>query len=375
MASQKREYFGNRPKFKMQRVEPGNSNRFHLLSNDEEEETRIVKEKIPPIVVDSCHSFSQVWQILGEEYLFKRMSVGTKVICKTLILYEAALKKLSELKYSFYTHKVKDAKYFKLVLFGLPRTDPELLKEEFAKIHNIRPVSLKEIVTKKTTDDDAIYLAEFNKQEVPKSEVIKIKYFSNIAVYWRRPLKGNKGPTQCAKCSMYGHGANNCNRVSVCAVCAGNHDQTECSLAKNAQEGRIVYKCYNCSKKNLRNVNHRSDDPKCPCRKDYLEMRFRITSRSRSNFNRPRNNYVYDDAEFHQLSSQQQQNDRRESTSQNRRLYSEVSQSRPRVSNNDDDISNERLLEIFFNAVDALEKCRNKFDKLRVLGMMLKQAI
>lgn len=37
-----------------------------------------------------------------------------------------------------------------------------------------------------------------------------------------------------------------------------------------------------------------------------------------------------------------------------------------------DDISNERLLEIFFNAVDLLKRCQHKFDKIRVLGMMLK---
>ena len=44
-------------------------------------------------------------------------------------------------------------------------------------------------------------------------------------------------------------------------------------------------------------------------------------------------------------------------------------------STDDDGLSNEKLLEIFFNAIDELEKCRSKYDKLRVLGNMLKHVI
>ena len=40
----------------------------------------------------------------------------------------------------------------------------------------------------------------------------------------------------------------------------------------------------------------------------------------------------------------------------------------------DDDISNERIIEIYFEALDALQKCKNKFDKMRVLAMMLKMS-
>ena len=44
---------------------------------------------------------------------------------------------------------------------------------------------------------------------------MKIRFFWNKAFYWRKPLRGNKGPTQCPKCTVYGHGAKNCNRVVV----------------------------------------------------------------------------------------------------------------------------------------------------------------
>lgn len=44
-------------------------------------------------------------------------------------------------------------------------------------------------------------------------------------------------------------------------------------------------------------------------------------------------------------------------------------------SNTENDISNEQILQIYFDAIDALQKCKNKFDKMRVLGMMLKQVL
>lgn len=139
---------------------------------------------------------------------------------------------------------------------------------------------MKEINTTRSSADDAIYMLEFDRNQVSKKEIRKIRYIFGISIKWRNPIKGNKGPTFCKKCSMYGHGSKNCHRSAVCSVCAGNHDSSVCTLNKTQHEGPVVYKCFNCSKKNLKNVNHKADDPKCPCRQEYLEMRRRITSRS-----------------------------------------------------------------------------------------------
>ena len=204
---------------------------------------------------------------------------------------------------------------------------------------------------------------------------MKLKYFSNVSVYWRRPLKGNKGPTQCSKCAMYGHGASNCNRVVICSACAGNHKLSKCTLNNSGNVGTIIYKCYNCLKKNLRNVNHRADDPKCPSRQEYLDIRHRLTSKTRTTKMRP--NVSFFDANEHDFP----QLPRRDSLGNTRnphthgKLFSEVAKDKCYDNNNNDDISNEKLMEIFFDAVDALQRCQNKYDKLRVLGMMLKHAI
>lgn len=381
-AQKRRKQWGNNPKFKVPRSADGpfstSYNKFHLLS-DEEEEDISPKEKVPPIIVDNTHSFTTVFGLIGENYMFKRMSIGTKILSTSVKLYEDAIKVLKERHFSFYTHQIRNAKRFKMVLFGLPRFDTKVLTDEFVKTHNIHPVSVKEINTKRSNEDDTLYLVEFDRDHVSKREVLKIRYFCNIAVYWRRPLKGNKGPTQCTKCSMYGHGASHCNRVDVCAACAGNHNSEICPLSKSSKDVSVVYKCHNCTKKNMKNVNHRADDPKCPCRQEYLKIRQRVTFNSRAvtttgkvaNFNAV-------DASFPPLSGQKHQATKQpDSRHQRRSLYSEVAKSKNVVEDDDDDddISNEKLLEIFFDAVDALQKCQNKYDKLRVLGMMLKHAI
>ena len=103
------------------------ANRFQYLDNDTDgisdykEEIKNPNEKIPPIVVDLSTSFSTVHQLMGSQYKFQRMSIGTKVISSSLSLYEDALKLLKISGVKFYTHQLKDHKKFKLVLFGLPQ--------------------------------------------------------------------------------------------------------------------------------------------------------------------------------------------------------------------------------------------------------------
>lgn len=325
--------------------------------------------------MDTTHSFSSVMTLIGNKYTFKRMSIGTKIMSESIALYGEALNVLKIHKFLFYTHEVKDSKNFKMVLFGLPKLDTKTINEEFRNSHNIQPVSVKEIETKRSNPDDALYLIEFDRQHISKREVMKIKYFYSISVYWRKPHKGNRGPTQCTKCSMFGHGARNCKRVSVCPACAGNHDYSVCTLNKISHDGSVIYKCYNCAMKNLRNVNHRADDPRCPCRQDYLEIRKRITTKNR-NYHGKINfaGYESDDDDFPQLSNKEHVNKTYDHRSHTQKLYSDIAKSN-NDNNRNDDISNERLLEIFFDAIDALQRCQNKFDKLRVLGMILKNAI
>lgn len=422
-------FVGNNPRYKCPKtsVLSGTTNRFKALeaddmdtSDDEEVEVPSPREKFPPIVVDESTSFTTIFRIMGSQYKFQKMSIGTKIISSSLVLYEEAVKKLTQVGFKFYTHQLKNHKMFKLVLFGLPKLEIKKIVDEFKESHNIVPASVKEISTKRSNIDDAIYMLEFDRQQVSKKEIRKIRYFYGIVVKWRNPIKSNKGPTQCTKCTMFGHGSRNCHRNDVCAACAGNHDLSVCTLSKTQHEGPVVYKCFNCTKKKLSNVNHKADDPKCPCRQDYLEMRSRITSGATLQKG-PRNHYEYyvdpeDFPQFVRNSSGMSKTHARSAvdiaagiskphvrtgtnatagasisyvrtadrptagasgirSADNRKtLYSDITSQNNQFGESDD-LSNDKLLDIYFEAIDALQQCRNKYDKLRVLGMMLRHAL
>ena len=64
----------------------------------------------------------------------------------------------------FFTHPIKDNKSFKLMLFCLPQ------------------ISL-EITTTHSNPDDALHMIEFNRRQITKREIIKIKYVYGIVVH------------------------------------------------------------------------------------------------------------------------------------------------------------------------------------------------
>ena len=243
----------------------------------------IIPIPIPPIVVDGEHSFNKIIELLGKKCKYKRMSIGTKIIPNTLEDYKEIVNTLKSKNLAFFTHPVKDNQKFKLVLYGLPQISVKMINEEFKTMFNIEPLSTKEIQTPRPNANDALYMLEFNKNEISKREIRKIKYLCGIVVQWRNTLHNKKGPTQCSKCTMYGHGAANCFRKEACLGCGGPHDYSICPLDKVPSNGPVIYKCFNCIKKNRKHVNHRADDPRCPLRKEYINIRHRITNRNAPN--------------------------------------------------------------------------------------------
>ena len=383
MSPKRKKSWGNCPKYKVSKTVT--NNRFQIFSDSEDEDTSTVKNdaakdnisKIPPIIVDSIHNFTTVFKLMGESCKYKRMSIGTKIIANSMLEYKSIIEKLKSDNMKFFTHPIKDNKSFKLMLFGLPQLSVDTIKDEFKKTYNIELVNIKEINTSRSNLDDALYMFEFNRDQVTKKEIFKIKYVYGIVVHWRNPLRRSRGPTQCSKCAMYGHGSSNCFRSAVCISCGGNHDYSSCQLNKLPTKGPVINKCYNCIKRNLKNVNHRADDPQCPARKEYLEIRRRVTTK-----NQPKNLKTQNHMEI-VSSNEELYNARREvprtfsknsGKNTNNFTYAEIARS-SQMAPADDGLSNEKLLEIYFEAIDALEKCQTKYDKLRVLGNMLRHVI
>lgn len=385
MSPKRRKLWDRGPRLKAPKsIAKTDSNRFQVLSDMEDdnssiEENENVEEsvKVPPIIVDIVHSFTEIIKLLGSTCKYKRMSIGTKVMPNTLPDYNETIKNFKSNDIKFFTHPVKDGKSFKLMLFGLPQLDIKTIVEEFQNAFNIIPTKVIEVKTNRSNPDDALYMLEFDKSQVSKREVIKIRYFYGIVVHWRNPRRNAKGPTQCTKCTMFGHGSSNCFRKSACLGCGGPHDYSTCQLNKTNHDGPVIYKCFNCMKNKLKNINHRADDVNCPSRHEYLEIRQRVTRNQKSfrgNQNTDQDPFIWDE-DFPQLHNS---TDELPSCSKAQINYSKhfnPSKTNINQSRDKDDLSNDKLLEIFFSAIDALEKCKTKFDKMRVLGMMLKHVI
>lgn len=383
MNQKRKRFWGNNPKYKQPKLTGAtSSNRFQAFSDlDDSDAISLESEefaepiiKVPPIVIDNCHNFNAIIQLLGQKCKYKRMSIGTKIMPNTMSDFDDINKILISKDFKFFTHPVKDNRKFKLMLFGLPQVSINTIKEEFQLKHNIEPVSIKEIKTARTNSDDALYMLEFNRSQISKREVRKIKYFCHIVVQWRNPLNSKKGPTQCSKCTMFGHGAANCHRKSACLGCGGDHDYSVCTLDKAPTNGPVIYKCHNCIQKNRKNVNHRADDLRCPYRKEYLEIRQKVTSKHKPpnlrRYSLPETDFSEDEPDMPTTSN----NISRNYFNTKKISYATMAKSRPQTEDNDD-LSNEKILEIYFEALDALQKCKNKYDKMRVLGMMLKYVI
>ena len=216
------------------------SNRFAGLDDEEmesiSEEEILPKEiKMPPVIVDLNHGFNFIRGLIGADFLFKRMSVGTKILSPNKDSYESLLEKLKRNNIKFYTHKIVDGSNFSMLLKGLPQLNVSEIKEDLQVTYNIEVESLKEIITRMTTADNALYVAEFSRAKVSKKKILGIKYLNGICINWRNNVSKRNGPTQCTKCAMFGHGAANCHRQQrICLLCVDpRHDMSECPLKEN----------------------------------------------------------------------------------------------------------------------------------------------
>ena len=74
------------------------------------------------------------------------------------------------------------------MLFGLTKVDVKTLVDKLANI--------KEIQSSRSNTNDALYMLEFNRDQISKRYVIKIKYVYDVVIHWRNPLRKSRGPTK-----------------------------------------------------------------------------------------------------------------------------------------------------------------------------------
>lgn len=284
----------NREKFKLDKEKKRNEmhtqNRFSTLSPDEDlsdreseiefGETSVQtklskKEKPPPLcVTDNRFSILQLKQLFESQssLLFKKTSIATKIFAANEIEFKKCSDLLLSKNIEYFTHEWNSAKLMKMVLYGLPKTDISVIKQEL-EIYKLSPVKIAEIQPKSADDNYRLFLVHFYKDSTSINQVKSVNCINNMIVRWKPfvPRKVNDKIIQCFSCLMFGHGGSNYHRIRHCMKCADtNHSSSECiALEEN-------FKCQNCIMNNFIDINHMANHPECPSKQKFIDIRNNI---------------------------------------------------------------------------------------------------
>ncbi|XP_037826793.1 uncharacterized protein LOC119614753 [Lucilia sericata] len=326
-----------------------------------------VKErKPPPIVVEINVSFSEIQNLLGKECFFKRTSIGTKVFTPNQAVYKSCMQTLKENQIEFHSYNSKDNRLYTTFLHGLPRIKADDIKSELES-YNLSPSAVTEIITKFSSDNNAVYKVQFIRKNFNPSSLKNVRTIANVIITWKkyRPKKNDR-PTQCWNCLMYGHGGEHCHRGAACMICAENHHTNVCPFNTN-EKRPAVFTCFNCKKHGKERTDHAANDINCPLRSLYLETRARVTTKSHNN-NRVQQNlntFQFNGVEFPNLVN---------TTSRNNNIMNANVSYANQLKNNSDLFSVDELFDIFTTAMEDLQRCTSKVQQIKVVMSMVKYA-
>lgn len=227
------------------------------------------KEFVPPIkvIAQSCefiHSLLNKKCITN--YRLQRISIGTKVLCDTLSVYEVVKTLLSENKCQFYTHDKKSDRAFKVVLYGLENKSESELKQELI-VRGLKCQHVKRVDKTYEGFTDTLYIVCFECGSLKINELRRShKCLFRTIVRWEYQRRNKNRIIQCHNCQMLGHGERGCFMKTRCSHCAGKHKTSECNTTN-------TIKCANC------NGEHKSTFGECPNRVSFMNIRNRIMSK------------------------------------------------------------------------------------------------
>lgn len=380
------------------------SNQFQPLADMDTEDAQastsnqipVVKKpkipRIPPIIVtQKSFNPNQIQALLLPDVTFKFISLGVKISFGIQDSYDKCIEYLKQNKIEFFTHRLKN-NIFKAILSGLPQSNTNDIKNELNSKYNLNVADVRELQTSYFNKNSRLYLISFENKEINLGQLKQIKVVNYTIVNWLRFSPKFKGPIQCRRCLLFGHGAENCHRQSSCMLCASTEHSSDSCLFKDVPDNQLViYRCGNCHSKGLQS-NHKANDPKCPSMLEYQNIRnhVRVKNSKRGN----RSSQSSQDTQFNRSSQQNQ------STHSNRQHQFNVnapefnqnhfpslpgnhrsSNSSFNFSNSFANVTKNNLLsaEEFFNIFDdALTKfyeCKTLSDQFALIASLLRRAI
>lgn len=329
--------------------------------------------KPAPITVTDKTDFVTFLRDAEFSYRLKMVSIGTKIYVDKEEHFKAICDALTEMKAEFFTHPFGESKTFKLLLSGLPEFPTPEISSWLKERNN---VTVNKITMLNSEGPYKRYLVQFNPKENNKAEIMKVKVILNHVIKWSPSKNNRKGPSQCLRCAMFGHGISACKRNPICLLCGDGHELKTCTFsnAENDTDQRS-FKCYNCKAKNLQ-YNHKASDPLCPVRLKYIEIRSSANSRKKQTSQQQQQQYAHSPSNFPLLPRSQPAQipppltrtfaDAAKSTT-NQHLKNNNSQR----DSGDELFTFAEVSNILFTCINELEKCTTKFDQLRVIANLL----
>lgn len=340
------------------------SNRFSALPNDAAKTPAKNPPPPAPVTITDGTNPAEILKKIEIPFKLKASSIGTKIFTESVSDFTTLCDKLTEQKIEFFTHAPANKKSFKLVLHGLPEVPTEEITKCLTTQYNIKA---EKITMLKSETSFKRYLIMFDAKENSKSDVTNIKVILNHIIRWLPAKRINRGPTQCLNCGMYGHGISACFRKSKCSLCGGDHETKVCSFQENANDQR-VFKCHYCRANNLPNYNHRADDPSCPARSKYIEIKSNVSKNTKHS---AAGQYMHTANSFPPLPPPPLTR----SFADAAKVQREPSVHRTRINDNSGDLFTfAEISKMMFDCVNDLAQCTNKFDQLKVIANLLSHA-
>lgn len=358
------------------------TNKFEALADNGEDITDVdppaEKLKVSPIVVTDI-DIQSIITSLKVNVETKIITIGKKIFAKSADDKKKITEAFTAAKINFFTHPDNVNKVFKAVLTGLPEMDTSSIVNSMKETYNI---NVTKIIMFNTKSHNKLYLCQFDRVEVNMKVLNTIKAVCMHIVKWQPFKPKQNSPTQCYRCTMYGHGASSCMRFAVCMLCAGNHITKECSVIK-PDANEPVYKCFNCVDNKLPH-NHKASDPNCPFRTKYIATRANVRDKNKQNTQTPPLNNI---DEFPAIPNRYvrapqppplrsssyataiAQSDTHASNKQSN-AYNQM----PSASNVPNLWSIAEVTNLLLNSINDLKQCQSKLDQLKIIATLLQNA-
>ena len=330
-------------------------------------DTRIIKEKIPPITVSSISISdlinkvqsslpSSVYQ--NNNIRYKLTQNGIKLHINTIENFKKVREFLKLKEISFYSHPLEEDKTIKFVMHGLYDMHEDELKELLSD-SELFPCSISKLrIKNRRYNDQNIYMLQFKKDQNMSLERLRtIRAVNGIIVKFEKYMYDRNGITQCANCLRFSHGARNCHLPPRCIRCGEDHQSSQCNklIVPRDPKSKIPIdkiKCANC------NGKHTGNYEKCP-------ERLKVLSARTSTRNQHKNAPSYSRGTHRQIPTLMPNHRNANTTHQNSISYAEVTRT-----HQGDLFSPEECYKIFKRFLNDIKRCKTKEEQIDTIAQI-----